>query len=1337
MAVGGFRTRIARELLPLLGFLILPALLFWPVTVGGQTLLPFDNLYSFLPWQAFAPQIGITVPQNQLLGDLVLQNLVWKNFVLESLRGGELPLWNPYLFSGVPFLAAGQHSALYPLSIIYWLLPLPQAYGWFTLLHFFLAGCFAYFFLRTIGLGRWASFLGGTVYSSSLFMVVHVVFPMILGAVVWLPLILAFLELAVETQEPSPHLRRITSPLPYLLGGSLAMGMQFLAGHAEFSYYIILVTVFYATMRLGAFWWLQRKTRETLRLGLGVLTMLVLGIGLGAGQLVPLYELVRLNFRQAAADYNQIIGYAYPLRQIITFFVPDFFGNPSHHQYFDLFSRQILSFTKNFNGAPVDNPFWGIKNYVEAGAYIGILPLILATLALLRSRSKYVVIFAILALVSLLLVFGTALYVLPFYLLPGYQQLHTPFRWIFPYTLALAVLAAFGADYLLKKSRTALRLGAVVSGLGALLILAATLIYLNPDSFLGLAQTFLSSNPQAQRGFADGQVFLSYQWRNLLLLAAATTIAGLALLLLHSIKWRGTAQLLGAGGLIFDLLLVAGGFNPSVDPKLGEFTPRAISFLQEDQSLFRITTLDSPGQKILNPNSAMPYGLQDIRGYDSIILQRYTEFMGLIAPQGELIFNRIAPLTDPTTLDSPLLDLLNVKYVLTTQEIDRTGWRLVYDGELRIYENQEVLPRAFAVPQAEVVSDPHTLAQRLLAIDPREVVLLEEDPPQNFTANNTGQRAAVEVVEYRLNEVVISAQMPGPGWLVLTDSYFPGWQAFVSSGGESGEEAPIYRADLNFRAVRLPAGSSTVTFRYSPLSLRLGFYTSFLAAMLVVLGLGYWAWRLIYREERATTLGRVAKNSLVPMATSFLNKAIDFGFALIMLRILGPEGQGKYGFAIFVVAYVEIFTNFGLGTLLTREVAKEPGQANRYLSHTAVLRMLLLLLASPLLLIFILVWQNFFNLPSDTIAAITLLAMGLIPGNLAAALSSLFLAHEKMEYPAGLTTLSTVLKVSVGLLALLLGYGFVGLAFVSVVVNTVTMLLLYRLVRQFFFTPRLEFEPGFGKEILHTSYPLMINHLLASLFFRIDVTLLQPLKGDRVVGWYTAPYKILDGLLIIPSTFTFAIFPVISRLARDSHQALVQSYHLSLKWLLIISLPLVLLIFNYAEGLILILGGQEFLPHSAIALQLLIWFLPLSFINGLTQYVLIAVNQQAFLTRAFLIVFSFNLIANLILIPSFSYQASAVITVLSEVVLFLPFYYAVRKHITSVPWGEIVWRPGAAALGMAATLLLLGQLNFLILIPFSLLVYGGVLLVLGTLQEEERRVLRSLVKSPPTRDMTS
>jgi hypothetical protein len=106
--------------------------------------------------------------------------------------------------------------------------------------------------------------------------------------------------------------------------------------------------------------------------------MVVIGIALGAVQLVPLYELVQNNFRSGSASYHDVIGWAYPLKQIITFLVPDFFGNPTHHAYVDVFD-----FTTR--AAPNGTIFWGVKNYVEAGAYVGILPLLLALIALVSS----------------------------------------------------------------------------------------------------------------------------------------------------------------------------------------------------------------------------------------------------------------------------------------------------------------------------------------------------------------------------------------------------------------------------------------------------------------------------------------------------------------------------------------------------------------------------------------------------------------------------------------------------------------------------------------------------------------------------------------------------------------------------------------------------------------------------------------------------------------------------------------------------------------------------------------------------------------------------------------
>lgn len=119
-----FRAITRQDAVAALILLLLPLLLFWPVTLGPNTLLPADNLFAYEPWASYNEALGVGLPQNQLLSDLILENYVWKKFIRESLVAGQLPLWNPYILSGQPFLANGQHSALYPFSLLFYILPL-------------------------------------------------------------------------------------------------------------------------------------------------------------------------------------------------------------------------------------------------------------------------------------------------------------------------------------------------------------------------------------------------------------------------------------------------------------------------------------------------------------------------------------------------------------------------------------------------------------------------------------------------------------------------------------------------------------------------------------------------------------------------------------------------------------------------------------------------------------------------------------------------------------------------------------------------------------------------------------------------------------------------------------------------------------------------------------------------------------------------------------------------------------------------------------------------------------------------------------------------------------
>ncbi len=1358
------------------GLLGLAVLFFGPVTFGGKTLLPADNLFTFEPWRSFANELGISVPHNELLSDLILENYAWKLFIIRSLKAHQIPLWNPYIFAGVPFLAAGQHSALYPFSILFYVLPIARAYGYFTVLQLFLAGLFAFIYARVIGLGRFGATVTAITYMFSAFMIVSVVFTMIIAAAAWLPLLLAMIELIIK--RVGENQGNASPPILYVILGAAALGFQLLAGHIEISYYVLLVMGLYTVARL-----LQIGKSGIGRIGgLGrtlfwLMVMVVLGLALGAVQLIPLYELVNTSFRQGSASYQQVVGWAYPLRRLIAFIVPDFFGNPSHHSYLDVFSHQVVPVTRNYYGDRINTIYWGIKNYVEGGSYVGILPLILALIAVFRRRNKYTWIFAGLAVISLAFVFGTPLYAVLFYLLPGIKQLHSPFRWIFPYTLSVAVLAGIGAHHLCglriagcriaRKShdgrgspdrapsaslrrpsaiKVVRKLGwmAVLAGLG--LVAALTLSLLFPDRVIPLARRAMLSLAKAPEAFADGRMFYSYEFRNLLIFGLFLASSGAVLLLVQRSPrlggyevWKPLALLV----LILDAFVFGYGFNPAADPKLLDFKPPVVEFLQQDKSLYRVTTYNAPGEKTFNANVGMFYDLHDVRGYDSIIPKQYTDYMGFIYAQTELLYNRIAPIytNQRQALDSPLLDLLNVKYVITTQGIESPKYTLVYDGEVRVYRNEGCMPRAFSLPAScAIVTD--DVAEALRTYDPRRWVILEGQGAKLKRQTSNVKPATCDlrpatVTSYTSNEVFIDVELGEPGFLVLADSYFPGWKAFYrpqGTGEEEEQELEIHRADGNFRSVFLPAGKWTVRFKYTPMSFKLGLFVSFMAGLVLILLLGYWFWGRFYREGiEDSDAARVAKNSLAPIVLQLANKLIETAFAALMLRILGPDDAGKYYFAITIWVWLDIFTTFGLNILLQREVAKNRALGNKYLANTTILRLILIVIAAPLLAIFIGARQLTRPLASDTIAAMVLLAMGLIPGSLANGFTAVFNAFEKMEYPAAITTVTTVLKVVLGTLVLLLGLGFVGLAGLSIVINIITAVILFYLLGRHCFRPHFELDFSLQRWMVSLSWPLMLNNLLSTFFFKIDVALLETMRGNTVVGLYSVAYKFLDALNILPASFTIAVFPIMSRYAASAKDSLMRAYLLSIRLLVIVALPIAMVTTVLAEPLVYLLGGSQYLPHSRIALQLMIWSIPVGFINSITHYVLIALNQQRFLTKAFALGLAFTVVANLVFIPVYSYRASALIHLFSELALLLPFYYCLRKHLGPVPWGRLLWRPFLAAALMGSLLGLLRYTSLVLAIPLSGLVYLLALILLGTFSEEEVALFKSLLSFIPWR----
>lgn len=1326
------------DLAPWVAFLLLALAFFGQVTLGGKTLLPADNVFVWAPWRAYAGQVSPQGPHNALLSDLYLENYAWKRFILQALHTRQLPLWNPYILTGVPFLAAGQHSALYPLSALFYILPLSAAYGWFAALHLFLAGALTYLLARTLGLRRGAATLAGLTFEGCGFLVISNVFPMIVAAAVWLPVILIAIErIAQREARGASFLRHI----PDVLYGSAAVGMVLLAGHPEMYYYVGLTAALYGLWRLAG---LAKRWKSALRVAGILLAMAAVGIGLGAVQWLPLLDLVRHNVRQGGASFREVLGWAYPKRHILALFLPDFYGNPSHHRYLDLFTWRMTPVTVNALGQGIRSIDWGIKNYVEGAAYVGALPLVLAAIAALRRTLRETGFWLGLAVLSLLFAFGAPIYYV-IYKLPGFSQVHTPFRWVYPYSLCMALLAGMGAEALLQgqgnppsgawaKARRWLaeRLipwGTLALGAGLWVGLGASLLF--KERVAALAERALWHLALAPSAFADGRMFYSYEARNIAILAGALLLGGIVLTLRRHLRPTVWGALLGLV-LCGELWIIGHGFFPAVEASLVGYRTPGIDVLLADKELYRITSYVGGDEKTFNANAGMFYDIADVRGYDSIIPRGYAEFMALLHPQGELPYNRIAPIDEAhaEALDSPLLDLLNVKYVLAdpARPIERPGYTLVYAGEMLIYRNEGYLPRAFFVSRAVTLADESARREALRNLDPRREVILEE-PVAGAYAEAAPQFQEVQEIQYGLNEVRLTVDAPTPGFVVLSDSYFDGWLAFIrpaEAPADAEQSTPIYRADGNFRAVEVPAGRYVLRFKYSPAAVKFGLYISFLSGTILVLMAGYAAWRRYYRapEGEGETVERVAKNTIAPIILNLVNKVIDMAFAMLMLRILGPEDAGRYYLAVVVTGWFDILINFGLNTLVTREVAKDRSLADRHLTNSILLRLGIWGLSLPLMAAFF-VFRRFTKpLEAATMWAIGLFLIGLLPSNISASLTALFNAFERMETPAAITTLTTLLKVCLGTVALFVGAGYVGLAAVSIAVNLITLGVLYTLLRRIY-TPRWAPDAPLQRQMLDDAWPLMVNLLLASLFFRVSVFLLEWLVPDpRALGWYSTAYKYIDAVGVIPAYFTLAIFPLMARYAATDREALLRAYRLAIKLLMAAAVALGFIFSLGAREWIGLLGGSQYLPQAADVLRVMIWYMPIGFINSVTQYVLIALNQQRFLTRAFAIGLGFNVLANVLLIPRVGYIAAAYVAIASELALLIPFYVGIRRHLAPIPWLRLVWKQWVSALPMALLVWVLPRRGLPIALMGGLILFGVGLYALRLFDAPERQALQ-------------
>jgi hypothetical protein len=757
--------------------------LVYPAVLGGKVLGPEDLLLFNAPLASLRPG-GLLHPSNFLLTDAVEvfhPDLEWARGMI---RAGSLPLWDPYVFGGWPVFASQQTALLYPLNWLAFVLPFWPALGIIAALKVLVAGLGSWWLCRRLGQGRTAALLAAVTYAVCSCMTIWLEHPHtdIYALIPWL---LGAIDLVCARRRARD-------------AGALAaiVGLCLLGGHPESTFIAGLAGIPFALLCLAGTGDPTARRRGFVLLAGAA----VLGAAAGAVMLVPFVELAGQAPMLARGG-----GGGLPDASLLTPFLPDRWGRPD-------------------GGFAVTGPL----NYAERTFYVGVLPLMLAVAGLYRARAGRQLFFVGLLAGALVLAVHVPVVTEAITDAPGLSYIDLS-RALILASLSLAVLAGFGLERLLGTDRREQRVMLAVAGLvacvpGVWLVAHAGVLHEFPRFSDLVPNLWARSSSLAQTAAAAGT-----RW---LVLALASLVA-LRLLIGGRRPRRPGAGRVAMGIAVAlvaaDLVTMNAGYNPAIPTAQAEPAPTpSIVSARAGQGSGRTSAFS----EYLIPNVGSRYGLRDPRGHGLPALGRYLALWTRLGGKG-FQATRVDP-RDPRT--TRLLADFGVSTVLTTPKggvAATTGLRLAArhaDGA--VYRNPNALPRAFFASSWRALPTQRDALGAVAAIRPAHLLTA---PVIEGVAPRVGPTAigggAVRFARDGGDEVALDVDAPRAGYLVLLDSYYPGWRATVD-----GRDATIHPADAAFRAVAVPAGRHQVVFRYLPRTLVAGAAVSGLA-WIAILGL--------------------------------------------------------------------------------------------------------------------------------------------------------------------------------------------------------------------------------------------------------------------------------------------------------------------------------------------------------------------------------------------------------------------------------------------------------------------------------------------------------------------
>ncbi len=714
---------------------------------------------------------------------------------------GGFAQWNPYLFGGMPYIAAMHGDIFYPTFLMRMVMPTDAAMTWSFMLHLFLAGFFAYRFLRVSGYSFYPALFGGIAYmmSGQLASLVSPGHDGKLSVSALFPLALWMLTLGIR--------RGVRWSWGVL---ALAIGLAVLSPHPQLLQYLLLASAAY-TIHIAAsqFRSLVVPKRNTFLRMLMALGSVAVGLAMGAIQYLPVREYVSWSPRAGGlSDYATAVSYAWPTKELFDVYLPQFTG--------------------------MIDAYWGENAIHLHSDYVGAIVLVLAGAAFFHLRTDprrgFIIFWSCTLVIALLWALGghTPFYRIPYAIIPGTKYFRAPATVFFVGTMALAVLSATGVERVLMR---ALPLKYVFAWLGFALIVATL-------GVLGILNDFaqaLAPVEMIDYVIANKDAVVTGSLRSFAFVLFAVVVI--------VVYRKGRMPLVAAG---WSLAALAAIDSWTILHKYWVFSPpaaitfqsdAAIEKIKADPTLSRVVTLeleDNPNRDInLEGDGLMIHRIRSVLGYHGNQLGRYNELL-----EKDEGFRQI--------FNPRVWQLLNIRYLLTNSaDVDRyfpgAKWVIgpVRDAaktDVYLYKLPGENPYGWVTAtwvKAQDETALRTLFER--SFDVRTAAIFAPDAPVSGADTLIGvpapPAAAASVTRYGAGHVSLELSEPAPAGsaLVVSENYFPGWSATVD-----GKPAKLGRANFNLMGVQLPTGGRKVELSFDDVAYEQGKLITLLALALTL-----------------------------------------------------------------------------------------------------------------------------------------------------------------------------------------------------------------------------------------------------------------------------------------------------------------------------------------------------------------------------------------------------------------------------------------------------------------------------------------------------------------------